>query len=261
MPASQGFWSYVHADDQAEGERISRLARDVSAQFEMLTGEPITLFLDKDAIRWGEDWRATIDTSLASVAFFIPVMTPRYFMSAECRREFQLPKRTFASRDGAMSHRAAERQGAQEVRAYRTCRCRRRALQEPLCCFRTPLRLFRPFHSEGGGVTDWRPRRRPLPRCRRPDGAPRGSTDRVAPPRVDPSRHVRGALRRPDRDPIWQRVWANRPTIKERRHGHRDGPRLRHHAGRRAGRQVPRELTQRISKEKSACVARTTCGV
>ena len=89
MANSQGFWSYVHADDQAEGERISRLARDVAAQFEMLTGEHLTLFLDKDAIKWGEGWRERIDASLASVAFFIPVLTPRYFMSPECRRELQ----------------------------------------------------------------------------------------------------------------------------------------------------------------------------
>lgn len=89
MATSQGFWSYVHADDQAEGERISRLARDVAAQFEMLTGEPLALFLDRDAIRWGEDWRDRIDSSLSSIAFFVPVMTPRYFMSPECRRELQ----------------------------------------------------------------------------------------------------------------------------------------------------------------------------
>jgi TIR domain len=89
MTSSQGFWSYVHADDEAEGGRISRLARDVAAQFEMLTGEPLALFLDRDAIKWGEGWQDKIDTTLASVAFFIPVMTPRYFMSAECRRELQ----------------------------------------------------------------------------------------------------------------------------------------------------------------------------
>ncbi len=89
MANLQGFWSYVHADDQAEAERISRLARDVAGQFEMLTGESLALFLDRDAVKWGEDWRDKIDSSLASVAFFIPVMTPRYFMSPECRRELQ----------------------------------------------------------------------------------------------------------------------------------------------------------------------------
>ncbi len=89
MTALQGFWSYVHADDQSDGERISRLARDVVDQFQMLTGETISLFLDKDALSWGDDWHNKIDSSLSSVAFFIPVMTPRYFMSPECRRELQ----------------------------------------------------------------------------------------------------------------------------------------------------------------------------
>ena len=89
MGSSQGFWSYVHKDDLADQGRICRLARDVADQFEMLTGESIELFLDKDALEWGDRWKDKIDASLASVAFFIPVMTPRYFMSPECRRELQ----------------------------------------------------------------------------------------------------------------------------------------------------------------------------
>lgn len=89
MAELAGFWSYVHADDDADGGRVSRLARDVVAQYEMLTGEKIGLFLDRDDITWGEDWNSKIDESLASIAFFIPVLTPRYFMSAECRRELQ----------------------------------------------------------------------------------------------------------------------------------------------------------------------------
>jgi len=84
----------VHADDESDDGRIVRLANDVVAEIEMLTGETIDLFLDKDAISWGEDWRNKIDDSLASIAFFIPVFTPRYFMSSECRREL----RYFASR-------------------------------------------------------------------------------------------------------------------------------------------------------------------
>lgn len=55
----------------------------------MLTGESISLFLDKDTLKWGEEWRERINSSLSSVAFFIPVLTPRYFMSPECRRELQ----------------------------------------------------------------------------------------------------------------------------------------------------------------------------
>jgi hypothetical protein len=85
----KGFWSYVHADDDADGGRATRLARDVAAQYEMLTGEKIDLFLDRDDVSWGEEWRKRIDESLSSIAFFIAVLTPRYFLSSECRRELQ----------------------------------------------------------------------------------------------------------------------------------------------------------------------------
>lgn len=87
MTTIDGFWSYVHADDDAESGRVAQLARDVVAQFEMLTGESISLFLDRDRLQWGDDWRPKVDASLSSIAFFVPVITPRYFMSKECRRE------------------------------------------------------------------------------------------------------------------------------------------------------------------------------
>src|SRR3954452_5800638 len=89
MANLEGFWSYVHADDEADQGRVAQLARDVVDQFKMLTGDEIDLFLDQDALEWGDRWKDKIDDSLASVAFFIPVITPRYFRSAECRRELQ----------------------------------------------------------------------------------------------------------------------------------------------------------------------------
>ena len=94
----QGFWSYVHADDNNDGGRISQLARDVVDEYEMLTGEKIELFLDRDAIEWGSKWRDEIDEGLGTVAFFIPVITPRYVRSAECRREFNAFARRLGER-------------------------------------------------------------------------------------------------------------------------------------------------------------------
>ena len=84
-----GFWSYVHEDDEAESGRILRLENDIKAQYEMLTTERIKLFIDKDGISWGDKWRDVINDNLESAAFFIPVMTPRYFQKTECRREFR----------------------------------------------------------------------------------------------------------------------------------------------------------------------------
>ncbi len=89
MVTAQGFWSYVHADDAAERGRIVQLAYDVVEQYLMITGDEIELFLDRDDIQWGEEWRSKIDESLSSIAFFIPVLTPRFFRSVECRRELK----------------------------------------------------------------------------------------------------------------------------------------------------------------------------
>src|SRR4051812_13855319 len=82
-----GFWSYVHADDQAEGGRILALAHHLQEEYALLTGDKLRLFLDRDDLRWGDEWREKLDHALAGVTFFIPIVTPRYFASQECRAE------------------------------------------------------------------------------------------------------------------------------------------------------------------------------
>ncbi len=84
-----GFWSYVHADDEVDMGRITRLAKDIVGHYEAIRAESIKLFLDRDDLHWGDQWRDEVDEALSNVAFFIPVITPRYFKSAECRRELQ----------------------------------------------------------------------------------------------------------------------------------------------------------------------------
>ncbi len=56
MPDSTGFWSYVHKDDDAEGRRITRLAGDLNDQYELITGESINIFVDRNDIDWGDQW-------------------------------------------------------------------------------------------------------------------------------------------------------------------------------------------------------------
>jgi hypothetical protein len=103
MAGRIGFWSYVHADDATEGGRVRKLASDLREQYALISGESIEIFVDRNAIVWGDNWREKIDSSLASILFFISVITPRYFQSAQCRRELQ----EFA--------RGAERLGVREL--------------------------------------------------------------------------------------------------------------------------------------------------
>ena len=85
----QGFWSYVVRDDEHEQGRIRQLAEDVAAEYEATTAEAVELFFGQADLKWGDDWRQRIDEALESAAFFIPVITPRFFQSMECRREFR----------------------------------------------------------------------------------------------------------------------------------------------------------------------------
>jgi len=84
----QVFWSYVHADDQAEAGRISLLAKLVENQIKTLAlGEHVRIFVDGDGIGWGRPWTKTVDDALHEAKCFVPIITPRYFKSAYCRDE------------------------------------------------------------------------------------------------------------------------------------------------------------------------------
>jgi hypothetical protein len=82
-----GFWSYTHEDNKLDGGAILDLSRKVMEEYNLLSGEPLKLFVDNDSIAWGQEWRARIDLALAQTTFFIPIITPRYFTRPECQRE------------------------------------------------------------------------------------------------------------------------------------------------------------------------------
>lgn len=87
MPSIAGFWSYAHHDDESDGGRILALARRLEAEYNLLTGESLELFIDESTLMWGDDWRERIAAALERVTFFIPVITPTYFRRPECRKE------------------------------------------------------------------------------------------------------------------------------------------------------------------------------
>jgi hypothetical protein len=81
------FWSYAHEDDQLDGGSILRLAERLKAEFALVTGQSLRLFVDRDGIGWGDEWRSRIASALVETTFFIPILSPRYFTRPECRRE------------------------------------------------------------------------------------------------------------------------------------------------------------------------------
>jgi hypothetical protein len=85
--AAVGFWSYTHEDDKLDGGAILKLADLISEEYDLISGEPLQLFVDRKDIAWGEEWHQRIDEALSQTTFFIPIVTPRYFNRPECRRE------------------------------------------------------------------------------------------------------------------------------------------------------------------------------
>jgi hypothetical protein len=87
IEAAAGFWSYAHEDNKLDDGAILKLAHLVAEEYSLLSGDPLELFVDRNSIAWGEEWRNRIDSALAQTTFFIPIITPRYFARPECRRE------------------------------------------------------------------------------------------------------------------------------------------------------------------------------
>ncbi|MFD8869167.1 toll/interleukin-1 receptor domain-containing protein [Streptomyces sp. NPDC059590] len=82
-----GFWSYTHKDDELNRGRIRELAKRIANEYEAITAEKIRIFVDKENLEWGAEWDSRIKAALAGTTFFIPVVTPAFFKSSECRRE------------------------------------------------------------------------------------------------------------------------------------------------------------------------------
>lgn len=82
-----GFWSYTHKDDHLNKGRIRELSQLIADEYEAITAEELRIFVDKSNLEWGAEWRARIEAALAGTTFCIPIVTPAFFKSSECRRE------------------------------------------------------------------------------------------------------------------------------------------------------------------------------
>ena len=81
------FLCYVHFDDEYEDGRLSEFRQRLSGEVRIQTGDEFPIFQDRNDIGWGKAWKARIDQSLDAATFLIPILTPSFFKSTECRRE------------------------------------------------------------------------------------------------------------------------------------------------------------------------------
>lgn len=81
------FLSYAHIDDEHLGGAITHLARAVVEEYQFQFASTLRLFIDRESINWGEDWREAIRQSIGGTNFLLAAITPRYLTRPECRDE------------------------------------------------------------------------------------------------------------------------------------------------------------------------------
>lgn len=88
-PKPIGFLSYAHFDDEHNQGWISAFVRVLKNEVQAQTGEPFAIFQDRMDIRWGDNWRERINSSLRTATLFFPIITPSFFKSTECKKELR----------------------------------------------------------------------------------------------------------------------------------------------------------------------------
>ena len=82
MLSVTGFFSYAHEDDY--NNVLTQLQNDLRHAYKVLTGQDLVLFFDRGDIKWGQKWQESINGGIESASFFIPVLSPCYFLSENC---------------------------------------------------------------------------------------------------------------------------------------------------------------------------------
>lgn len=81
------FISYAHADN--ESGWIDDFVTSLKAEYKKLSDLDLHVFFDKESIKNGDDWQHRIASNVASSTQFVIFMSPNYFKSEWCRREWR----------------------------------------------------------------------------------------------------------------------------------------------------------------------------
>lgn len=88
-PSIRCFLSYAH-DDNENLSFVDEFRASLSHFTYANSGRRLEIFVDHDAIGWGEDWRERIRESIDTALVFIPLVTLQYLDRPMCREEIKL---------------------------------------------------------------------------------------------------------------------------------------------------------------------------
>lgn len=83
------FMSYAHAGDAQEEQRLSHLREQLTREISIQIGEPFEILYDRQDMLWGRQWQLRIEGGHGAPTVLIPVITPAFFNSRECRHELE----------------------------------------------------------------------------------------------------------------------------------------------------------------------------
>jgi hypothetical protein len=81
--------SYVHLNDDYDNGYISRFRERLEGAVRVHQGEDFNLFQDRTHIHVGHKFEDRTNEFLAKATILIPIITPHYFNSEWCRKEFE----------------------------------------------------------------------------------------------------------------------------------------------------------------------------
>jgi hypothetical protein len=81
------FISYAHADD--DQGTVTVLVDEIKARQRRIDGQPMRIFFDREGIRDMDDWEMRILTKLRESRVMIAMLSPAYFGSKYCRKEWE----------------------------------------------------------------------------------------------------------------------------------------------------------------------------
>ena len=93
MQNRQGFYDIFVSYSRKDNERglIEAILAQLGEEFSRFTaGKHLEMFFDKQDIRNGADWQLRIKESLAQSNLFLAFISPEYFASEWCRKEWRL---------------------------------------------------------------------------------------------------------------------------------------------------------------------------
>ncbi|MGY3262978.1 toll/interleukin-1 receptor domain-containing protein [Frigoribacterium sp. 2355] len=81
------FVSYAHGDDD-DFKFIDPFVSKLRALAKVKSARPLEVFVDREGIGWGEDWRERLEQEVQNASVFLPFVTPLYIEREVCRDEF-----------------------------------------------------------------------------------------------------------------------------------------------------------------------------